>query len=332
VLAVLVGTLVLAPADLVVATTFEAELGRPPASANWTEDAITVDYGQSVTAELEIRDTNPQGFEWQCRAFRPCTVSVVMDGDGPPVFETVWEPDHGTLAVTLSGADGSMPAGRHEFVATVTSHLVNPASELYAPFSSAPLTLVVEPIALGTTATIAPDSTSRHGVIIGAALRGEYLERVVSPSELGDGRPGIPTPAGTWTVTATVDGETGFEETGQVDEGGPTATSWYWAGAPRGAEVAVSVNFHPSGGAADNIAMEASATSTAATFADAVEAPLDRPEIEGATETASADELVPIPTWAALVAGGSALLLLVLAIILAVRLERRSDRKEAVDA
>lgn len=307
-----------------------AEPGRPAPSAVWTESESTASFGTWFEARLDLRDTKPTLYEPMCTEFFPCLVTVEPTTTDGPIFETSWTPSRGVIDVRFDNWDGAFPAGAHEIVATVTPQMVDPSSTLYPPFRSEPWRIEIEPIGLEVSATSAIDPANRRGVMIGGALRGPYLDRIVT---VEGANPGIPSPAGTWTVSASVDGEVLFDEQTTVEENGANAVSWYWASPPSGAEAVVEVRFAPAGSAARNIVMAAGAESTVTTASASDDTTtVVPPSSSPAPDLAENDSGVEVPTWAVLVAGTTAAALLAIAIVLAIRLERRSGQKEQIDA
>ncbi|WP_284230137.1 hypothetical protein [Arenivirga flava] len=118
------------------------------------------------------------------------------------------------------------------------------------------------------------------------------------------------------------DGAQVFAEQRRIAAGGPGAVSWYWPGVPAEGVFTASATFATAGEAAVNAVVGPPAT---AQFAAPEAEPAPIVEITPpAQPEPTVGDSVPIPTGVVAVTGLAALLLLIVAIVLAVRLERRA--------
>jgi len=285
-------------------------------SIQWADARLETVFGGSVTSSLRM-----PGLGDLCDELLACRIDLSARGGSfapPPPGNLSSDGAEAVASWSIEGGTATLPVGTHRVDAALTL----PDGAVLR--SAEPLEIEVDPNSLSTAVSIAADPGDPAGAIVAAQLGGEYLEYVNSYHV---GQP-LRTPAGTWAVVVTdASGAEVFEASRTIAAGGPIATSWYWSGVPADGAFTVSATFVLAGEAARNVSVQQPAT---AAFASPTAAGAPVVEI---TPTAQPEptvgDSVPIPTGSVAIAGVVAFALLVAAIVLAVRLERRVARADA---
>lgn len=307
-----------------LAVTGLALLGAPPATAApmapsiaWADARIDAVFGGSVESSLRV-----PGLGDLCDELFACRIDLSARGGSfaaPPAQTLFTDPaGDGTAFWSLEGGTAALPAGTHRLDAALTL----PDGAVLR--TDEPLTLEVAQNSLEAAVRLDADPGDRSGAVIEASLGGEYLQYVNSYHVAQPLR----MPAGTWSVAVTDgDGAEVFAEQRTVPAGGDAAASWYWAEVPADGAFTASASFALAGEAEGNVSVRQPATASYES-AEAVAAPIVEITPTAQPEPTVGDS-VPIPTGAVAVAGLLAFALLVTAIVLAVRLERRVARADA---
>ncbi len=297
-----------------------APVGAVAPSIVWADERLESVFGDPIGSSLRV-----PGLGELCDEPFACRIDLSARGGTfapPPVQSLSAEPGgDGVAAWSVEGGTATLPAGTHRVDAALTL----PDGAIVR--TAAPLVLEVARRALEVAVRVDEDPGDRSGAVVAAQLGGEYLE-IVNARDVGQP---LRMPAGEWSVVLT-DGEGAevFAERRRIAAGGAGAVSWYWAGVPAGGVFTASATFAPAGEVAGNVAVrEPAVAQFAAPEAESAPivdiTPTTRPE-------PTVGDSVPIPTGAVAVAGLVALVLLIVAIVLAVRLERRAATAGIVHA
>jgi len=286
-------------------------------SIRWADARLETVFGGSVASSLRM-----DGLGDLCEERLACRIDLSARAGSfapPEPGGLSTDPAGETVASwSIKGGTAALPVGTHRVDAALTL----PDGAVLRAVE--PLEIEVDAGTLGTALSIVADPGDPGGAIVAAQLGGDYLGSVNSSRV---GQP-LRTPAGSWAVVVTdASGAEVFEASRTVVAGGPIATSWYWSGVPADGAFTASATFALSGEAAGNVSVQQPATaafaSPSAAAAPVVEVtPTLQPE-------PTVGDSVPIPTGSVAIAGVVAFALLVAAIVLAVRLERRVARADA---
>lgn len=285
-------------------------------SIRWADARLETVFGGPVATSLRM-----PGLGDLCDELLACRIDLSARGGSfapPPPGSLSSDGAEAVAFWSVEGGTAALPVGTHRVDAALTL----PDGAVLR--TTEPLEIDVDPNDLSTAVSVAADPGDPGGAIVAAQLGGEYLEYVNSYHV---GQP-LRTPAGTWAVVVTdAAGAEVFEASRTIAAGGPIATSWYWSGVPADGAFTATATFVLAGESAGNVSVQQPATSAFAS-PSAVAAPVVEITPSAQPEPTVGDS-VPIPTGSVAIAGVVAFALLVAAIVLAVRLERRVARADA---
>lgn len=285
-------------------------------SIQWADARLETVFGGPVASSLRM-----PGLGDLCDELFACRIDLSARGGSfapPPPGSLSSDGAEAVAFWSIEGGTAALPVGAHRVDAALTL----PDGAVLR--TTEPLEINVDPNDLSTAVSIAADPGDPGGAIVAAQLGGEYLASVNSYHV---GQP-LRTPAGTWAVVVTdAAGAEVFEASRTIAAGGPIATSWYWSGVPADGAFTATATFVLAGEAAGNVSVQQPATAAFAS-PSAVAAPVVEITPTAQPEPTVGDS-VPIPTGSVAIAGVVAFALLVAAIVLAVRLERRVARADA---